>query len=476
MAENERMARLSFRARLALVAAVAVGLAVVVAAVLVYVVVRGDLRSQADKTLQTRAEEIAHTPLHEEQGPLGQPYLDLPPFFAGVHVEVVKADGAVIRPFGQRGSLPVTHAILNAARRGGGPFFSDAEVNGREFRVYTLAGPGYALEIARDISEVNRTLHRIGVFLILIAAGGIAVAAGLGLAVSRAALAPVRKLTETTERVTETGDLTERIEVIGQDELSRLADSFNTMLAALEESSRAQRQLVADASHELRTPLTSLRTNIEVLLREGQPLDHRQHRQLMEDVLEQLGEMTTLVSSLVQLAAGDVEHSRSEEVQLELLVGDAIERAQRNRPSIGIEAHLDPTLVHGAREALERAIGNLLDNAGKWSSPGGTIEVVLRQGELTIRDHGPGIDEEDLPYVFERFYRSRAARGQPGSGLGLAIVRQVVESHGGSIAVERAEGGGTVARLRLPVITVRRTKDGTRLQRLKFPSRDGPLE
>src|SRR5204862_7152252 len=175
--------------------------------------------------------------------------------------------------------------------------------------------------------------HRVGILLLLIAIGGVAIAAALGLVVSEAALAPVRRLTATTERVTETGDLSERIEVSGQDELSRLAASFNTMLAALEESSRAQRQLVADASHELRTPLTSLRTNIEVLAGE-RSLPPGERERLLTDVVEQLGEMTTLVAELIELARGEREPAQSEEVRLDLVAADAVDRTRRNRPGI----------------------------------------------------------------------------------------------------------------------------------------------
>jgi two-component system sensor histidine kinase MprB len=266
--------------------------------------------------------------------------------------------------------------------------------------------------------------------------------------VSRAALAPVRRLTEAAENVTETGDLSERIEVSGADELSRLASRFNTMLGALEASARAQRQLVADASHELRTPLTSLRTNIEVLAG-GRRLPATEREPLLRDVVEQLDEMTTLVAELVQLAHGDAQPNEPEDVRLDVLAANAVERTRRNRPGVEFTTDFEESLVHGVPANLERAIGNLLDNAAKWSPPGGEVEVGVRDREVTVRDYGPGIDDADRPYVFDRFYRSASARGQPGSGLGLAIVRQVAEAHGGTVTAERPEGGGTLMRLRL---------------------------
>jgi two-component system sensor histidine kinase MprB len=305
-----------------------------------------------------------------------------------------------------------------------------------------------AVQVARPLTEVDHSLSRIRLYLILIAAGGIAVAVGLGLAVSGAALAPVRRLTDTTERVTETGDLSERIDVSGQDELGRLAGSFNTMLAALEESSRAQRQLVADASHELRTPLTSLRTNVEVLAR-GNTLPAGERERLLEDVVDQTGEMTALIAELIELARGQQHEERAEDVRLDVIAADAVERTRRNRPSVTFTTDLEESTVHGAPSNIDRAVSNLLDNAAKWSPPGGQVEVVVREGEVTVRDHGPGIADEDLPYVFDRFYRASSARGLPGSGLGLAIVKQVAEAHGGTVVAERPDGGGTLMRLRL---------------------------
>jgi two-component system, OmpR family, sensor histidine kinase MprB len=248
--------------------------------------------------------------------------------------------------------------------------------------------------------------------------------------------------------VSETRDLSRRIAAEGSDELSRLAATFNTMLGALEESARAQRQLVSDASHELRTPLTSLRTNIEVLARD-EALPPGEREQLLQDVTEQLTEMTALIAELVELARGDQAPADPEDVRLDLLTAEAIERTRRNRPGVTFRADLDESLIRGVPATVERAVSNLLDNAAKWSRPGGVVEVTLHDGELTVRDHGPGIDEGDLPFVFDRFYRAPAARGMPGSGLGLAIVRQVAEAHGGTITAERAAGGGTLMRLNL---------------------------
>jgi len=438
---------LSFRARLTLVAAAAVALAVVLASAVIYAVARSDLRGPIDDTLRSRAGVIARIPPPAIGRELFGPDLGN----VGLVPEVVRANGTILAVGGPYGNhpLPVTKDIRAVAAGHKRAFLTDAHVSGIHFRTFTFQyAPGFAIELASSLTTVDRSLRHMRVLLLVIAIGGILIAAAFGLLVSRAALAPVRRLTRATEKVRETGDLSERIETSGQDELGRLAGSFNTMLAALEESTRLQRQLVTDASHELRTPLTSLRTNIEVLAteRELQPEDRKR---LLADVIEQLGEMTTLIAEVVELARGDKQQDEPQDVRLDLVTADAVERAQRNRPGVRFTTDLHETLVHGVRSRLERAIGNLLDNAAKWSPPDGEIEVLVADGEVVVRDHGPGIDEEDLPHVFDRFYRARTARGMAGSGLGLAIVRQVAEAHGGTVVAERAEGGGTRMTFRL---------------------------
>ena len=446
---------MSFRARLTLVAAAAVALAVIAASAVVWFVVRNTLYNQVDNRLEARAQEITQRPMRLDQNPYGQVYLHLPRDIAGSggYVQIVEPDGTSYRTFEETEPLPVSQRARRTAESGEGSYFAESKVGNAEVRVFTtpvsdLIGQRYALQVAQSLNDVNHTMSRVTLFLVLIAGGGIGIAAALGLLVSRAALAPVRRLTEATEKVTNTGDLSERIETDGRDELGRLAASFNSMLGTLEESTRAQRQLVGDASHELRTPLTSLRTNIEVLATERE-LPPGERQRLLNDVVEQLGEMTMLVSELIELARGEQSPEEKEDVRLDLIAADAVERTRRNRPGIEFRTKLGESLVHGVPRTIERAIANLLDNAAKWSPPGGEVEVEVRNGEVLVRDHGPGIAEEDLPYVFDRFYRASSARGLPGSGLGLAIVRQVAEAHGGTVVAERAEGGGTIMRLRL---------------------------
>jgi two-component system sensor histidine kinase MprB len=283
----------------------------------------------------------------------------------------------------------------------------------------------------------------MGLYLLFVSLGGIAIASALGLLVAQVTLRPVGQLTEVAEEVTETRDLSRRIQVRSRDELGRLATAFNAMLEALDASLRSQRQLVADASHELRTPLASLRTNIEVLIG-GKKLPEEERQKLLADVTGQVEELSTLVAALVELDPD--EPLELEEVRLDELVAAAVDRARLFAPDVEFRERLSESVVSASPLQVDRAVANLLDNAAKWSD---SVDVGVDDHTVTVRDHGPGIAPEDLPHVFDRFYRATAARKLPGSGLGLAIVKQVAESHGGAVTAENAPDGGAVFRLRL---------------------------
>jgi two-component system sensor histidine kinase MprB len=268
---------------------------------------------------------------------------------------------------------------------------------------------------------------------------GVAAAAALAAFVAAAALKPIQRLTAAAENVAATGDLTERVDATGSDELGRLGRRFNGMLAALEESVGRQRRLVADASHELRTPLTAARTNVD-LLREGK-LPEDEKRRALDEASVELDALTTLVSDLVELARGEERKLRVEDVQLEELVEGVVERARTRAPDATFVTSLTPTQVRADAVLLERAVSNLLDNAVKYSPDGAPIEVIVREGKVTVVDHGPGVADEDLPRIFDRFYRAAASRSKPGAGLGLAIVREAAEAHGGRATVESSPKG-----------------------------------
>jgi len=258
---------------------------------------------------------------------------------------------------------------------------------------------------------------------------------------------PIARFTNRTEELAGDLDPSQRMEVVGDDELARLARSFNTTLDALERSVEAQRHLVADASHELRTPIASLRANIQTMQDEDRlPPDERER--MREDIVGELDELTALVADVVELARGTKTGEGTDDVRLDQVVEELVARARRRAGGdITFEAALEPALVRGEPERISRAVSNLLGNAAKWSPPGATVEVALSDGVLTVRDHGPGFDEEDLPHVFERFYRAAAARGMSGSGLGLAIVQQAAEAHGGFAEASNAPGGGALLRV-----------------------------
>jgi two-component system sensor histidine kinase MprB len=453
---------MSFRRRITLVSAAAVAIAVVLAAILTYVLTSNQLHRQIDTQLSQRAREAR--PLQRLLSGKAPPHphlfgrLSPSPVQVRGYQQMVNANGHITAQSVGGVTLPVDARTRALAAHGGRPFFSEADIDGIHLRVLSEPfGKGRAVELALPLSEINSLLSRLRLILVLLVVGGVALAALLGRLVAGAAVQPLKRLTKATEHVALTQDLSGRIEPSGGDELGRLAGSFNAMLDALERSMsaldasvHAQRQLVADASHELRTPVTSLRTNIEILQQQGQNMDPEDSRRLLDDVVEQIEELTLLMNDLIDLARGEEPRSDVEEVRLDLLAGEVLDRARRRAPDTPLLAELQPTIVTGVPARLERAVGNLVDNAVKYSPPGESVEVRLQAGELSVRDHGPGISAEDLPYVFDRFYRGAEARGRPGSGLGLAIVRLLAVQQGGSVTAEPAPGGGTLMRLSLP--------------------------
>jgi two-component system sensor histidine kinase MprB len=462
---------LSLRGRIAGVAGVAVAVAVLLGAGLAYVAIRAELRGEVDNALRATANRFMRLDSTDPGpggggapgpggggvlfGPKGPPgYRDfqrhIPPFGgAAGYVQVIAPDGAILRPPDETGDLPAGVAARTVAAAGTGQRFDDAHVAGNHLRLLTIgAGDVGAVQIARPLGEVDRVLHRVLFILLLMAAGGIAAGAALGFGVARAALAPIRRFTSGTEQIAAEKDVSRRMEVHGEDELARLARSFNSTLDELERSADAQRQLVADAGHELRTPIASLRANIQVL-EEADRLPEADRVALRNDIVQELDELTALVADVVELARGTKgADGETDDVRLDLIVESLVERAQRRAgDEVTFDVDVAPVVVSGQSERVSRAVSNLLDNARKWSPPGGLIEVRLRGGELSVRDHGPGFEDKDLPHVFDRFFRSDRARAMPGSGLGLAIVRQAAEAHGGSVEAANAPGGGAVVRV-----------------------------
>lgn len=446
---------MSFRRRLALLSTAAVALTVVASAVAVYLIARERLHDQVDDQLAARAEIHASRDFANirELRPLAGRARPEPPTLP----RLIAVDGRVLVARHPRRQYPLTNDARRVAGGELGRRSEDVGFEGERFRILTVpAGPGRALQLAQSLESVDDTLDRVLLALAVVTAAGVLAAPLLGLLVAGAALRPVRRLTGSAEDIARTGDLGYRIDVIGRDEIASLAASFNAMLDRLagmvetvERARSAQRQLVADASHELRTPLAALRANVQ-LIALGPP-DEAPTADIVADVLEQLDGLTTLVSQLIELAREELEEPERVPVALESVVEEAVRRMRLNYPHLEFAVDLEPTEVLGAPESLARAVSNLVDNAAKWSPEGGRVEVSLRGGSLAVRDHGPGIEEADLPHVFERFYRGTGARERPGSGLGLAIVAEVVSSHDGEVRAERPAGGGALLTARFPL-------------------------
>jgi two-component system sensor histidine kinase MprB len=446
---------MTFRRQLAMLTTITVAATLVASAVAVYVVVRHQLFGQVDHELRRVA--AVHTAAGGSLSGLAQRGARAVAFRPPNLPRLISANGRVLAARFPDVPYPVTAGADAVAAGKRSSLLESVHLGAEHLEVLTVpAGRGRAFQVAQSLASVDGTLHRLFVALLVIAGAGVLAAPLAGLAVARAALRPVRRLTRTAGEIAYTGDLRTRIDAAGNDELASLGRSFNSMLDRLagmidtvERARRAQRQLVADASHELRTPLASLRANVELLaLAPGASIGDRD--ELVSDTLGELESFATLVGQLVDLAREDVREPERTPVRLDEIVEESLAHVRMHYPSVRFVPQLEPTTVLGAREALSRAVTNLLDNAGKWSPPRGVVDVRLGGGTIEVRDHGPGIDDDDLPYVFERFYRGARARERPGSGLGLAIVAQVVASHGGEIRAERPAGGGALLAASFP--------------------------
>jgi two-component system, OmpR family, sensor histidine kinase MprB len=444
------------RRRMVVNTALAVGIAVVLAAGVAYAVVRGELRGQIDDQLSEQAQLVqrGERRLRPELGRGFGRFDDRRPGIPGLpaqrggsaaYIQFVPAgdDGAV--RLGPAGELPVDDRARSVANGRAAAFSADRRVGGDHVRVLTapLDGGG-AVQFARSLESTDKVLARLRWVLLALVVGGIALAALLGRLAARHLVAPVARVTEAARHIARTEDLGRRIDVVSQDEVGELAAHFNAMLDTLEGSIAAQRQLVADASHELRTPVTALRTNIEVLAESE--LDPPERARVIADVQAQAEELSALVADLIELARGDEPSPVREDVRLDALVAEAIERARRHAPGVEFAAALEPAVVDGVPDRLARAVNNLLDNAARH---GTRVSVSTGPDGVLVHDNGRGIEPADLPHIFDRFYRGADARSRPGTGLGLAIVRQVAEQHGGSVAARNAPDGGAEFSLHL---------------------------
>ncbi len=438
---------MSLRTRVAIAVGVVVFGALAIVAAVVYPAVGANLRGKNDATLvQVAREAPAIAAKLKQAGTVGQ----LVPF-GNAQLQILP--GAATGP--TNGFVGITEHDVQVAEGNDQPYFQDEAYGRIDYRIYTMqfpGNPGALVRVAMPVSDAASTQTALGwLLLVLVPAAAIGAAVVARLAAGRV-LRPVGQLTETVERIRATGDLSAPIETPGHDEISRLGQAFAAMTAALDESAGAQRRLVADASHELRTPLTSLITNLELL---AERPDDPSAPTLAAAALAEAGELRVLINDLVELARDGQASFHIEDVRLDLVAERVAARAAGRAPGLRFELDCCPTLVRGDPDALERAIGNLVDNALKWSPPDGRIRISAAGGAVEVSDEGPGIPAGDLPYIFDRFYRSAKARALPGSGLGLAIVRRITDMHGGTVAAIPLQQGVTF-RISVPEIAVDR--------------------
>lgn len=447
----------SLQRRVSALAALAVLVGIAVTGIAGYATARIALYAELDNELEAVAAHSAESVGSDLQTMGG---MDSEALRAvNVTLVLVKADGTEIHLPGESVQLQVGPDELALARLGQGSSTRTGTANdGRPYRIVAVPIPRadgrYALVLGRSLDPTFGILDSLRWTFVIAGLIGVAVSGGVGSMIARSAMRPVSELSDAVTRVTRTEQL-DPIEVTGNDELSDLTRSFNSMLYSLASSRARQNRLIADAGHELRTPLTSLRTNIELLVADQTTgvLPEAARADILRDIAAQLAEFTSLIQDLVQLSRGEQMKPSREPVDLRDIVTAALARVRRRGPGLVYDVELHPLYLVGEPDTLERAVTNLLDNAVKFSPPGGTIRVLLQGDQLRISDQGAGIDEADLPHIFDRFYRSDRSRNTPGTGLGLSIVAQTVSRHGGWVRAARSPEGGAEFTVRLPGAT-----------------------
>ena len=447
---------LPLRRRVAYLTTAAVALAVAVTSVAGYVTLRISLYNALDAELVENASALAAVPVAQDIRTLGG-LTERALRVGNVSVAAIRADGEIFYVPDERDHLVVGAEELAVARlQSGYSARSGVTTDGEEYRIVAVPITdlgNYALVLGRPLKPTNEILSSLWLVLIIFGVAGVIVAAVAGATVARSSLRPVRELSAAVEHISVTKELTP-ITIRASSDIAVLAESFNQMLQSLASSRERQAQLIADAGHELRTPLTSLRTNIELLSADASSgmLKQQDRIDILADVRAQLVEFTDLIGDLVQLAR-DETASSPEPLDFRNVVNSALDRVRLRAHGLLFDVELNPFYVVGDSDSLERAVTNLLDNAVKWSPPGGTIRLQLEGDRLRVADQGPGIAEGDMPFIFDRFYRGDTARQTPGSGLGLSIVAQTITQHGGWIRAGRSAQGGAELTVQLPGAT-----------------------
>jgi len=442
----------TFRTRVIAATVAAAAIAVILACFASYFTTRSALFHSVDESLIEASEQTPN------------PHYDYRP--VGSYSEIVLPNGQTLAS----SNVPVDAAIMSVAKGKSKRVIRTVSFDGQDYReliaplpansvvacstgvcqISTTSAQLYIVDITGEVTELS---HLVAT-LMLVAAGGLLLALALGFFLARQALHPLVEVTNEIETVATTNDLQYRLKEGDEDELGRLRRVFNRLLHTVESSQTLQRQLVLDASHELRTPLTSLRTNAQVLSRADE-LSPVELRQITDDMVTQVDELAALVSDLGELARGERSEGELEVLRLDDAIDECVETARtyaRIR-DITIDVDVETSRVRARHDRLNRAISNLLTNAVKFTPVGGTIAVRSAHGTVSVADSGPGISDDDRPFVFDRFWRSPSARSLPGSGLGLSIVAQVVAEIDGTVSVERDPAlGGARVTIELPEV------------------------
>lgn len=426
--------------RVAAAAGMAATLCLVLVASLLFVLERADLRRQVDRELTRHAAAVTQALV--TTGEIGEETGPDPMSPGAVHAQAVDAEGTVVPLTPGVADLPVSDRTLAVARGDSGRFLEDGQVAGSHVRIITVPAPGGAVQVAHHMEYLDLHLLHLTGLLVLLALFGVGVALVAGRVVAHAALRPLRALADDAETITSPWVPGLRLAAGGDPDLRRLVSSLNMLLRARDDALRSQRQLVADAAHELRTPLTSVRANLQVMLSDG--TEGPDGSALARDLVAEVADLTATVDDLLELAREPEPDRDPQEVAFDEVVRECVRWCRRRHPGAEIVVDATPVAVTAVPSRLARLVGNLLENAVRWNRPGAPVEVSLSASRLVVRDHGPGIASDDLPFVFDRFYRSDRARGTPGSGLGLAIVRRVADLQGWSVRAGNAVDGGAI--------------------------------
>jgi len=463
---------LNLKARVLLWHVATVGLILAVASIGADLVFSRMVLGQFDQALLELAQTEAADAMAHPTGPLEineRAPGTAPPSFPRLDkfIQIVDGTGAVVARSANLGTarLPTPPALLARLRANEQVFETLRDFGDEPVRLLSIplevGGARYAVQVGGSLDDANAAI-RAARWLFLVMSAAILLAVTLtGAMLARAVLRPIDRIVSRA-RVMGATALAQRLpRPAGRDEMSRLVDTLNEMLARIERVFEAQRRFTADASHELRSPLSRLRAELEVTLRRTRdPVEYQEALRSCLGEVERLGSLTEGLLTLARLEAGDAPEAPLLSIPLRRVIADVVTRlepeARRRDVALVVDAAGDPA-IRMAPAAAGLVIANVLDNAVKFSPSGSQVRIHLAAHEgsavVDVSDCGPGVLPEEVPRLFERFYRGSAAKGPdaPGVGLGLAICRVLVEAQGGGISIASTPGAGATVRVRLPL-------------------------